>query len=528
MPQLPPPALVAFSAADDPWIDTRTGPHYSQRGLRDLFLNAHIIDDLALTHPPAASALLRIAIAITARITGLDDAELTASQWNALRRTRLERGRFDPDAVHAYFDRHAWGVFDLARPWLQEPALRTQCDHSSGINAFVPGRPAGNNLAWFSPHGHHTAEPVPTAEALQILLIHHYYGRSGQCTPRTVDGITTGAKNSGPLRSSVSFHPLGRTLHETLLAGLPAFTGDEQLPGADACPWEEAAPSPQTPSSLVTWPGRLLTGQSQHAILLIPGSGGSTVTDAYLTWATKEPKEAEDAEEAKEPEIITDPYLSYRFITERKSVTRRRTKNRADASRAWWRELDTLVLAPDEHGTYVRPAVFDTLNDLPEDLRRRLRIRVHGFDQDGQAVDRQWYTAITPPLLNWTQEHDPAKAQRIAECCREAEQTAQRLATVTKKAWKTATHSGTSKTSTITWANKALAWYWPKAETVFWRLLAEPEADAPTAFAAAAAKALREVTETARIRHNSAAHAVALAITGLYRRRRPSAPRKTS
>ncbi|MGJ3558114.1 hypothetical protein ACR6C2_00830 [Streptomyces sp. INA 01156] len=43
--------------------------------------------------------------------------------------------------------------------------------------------PAGNNLAWFSPHSHHTAEPVPTAEALQILLIHHYYGRSGRGTP---------------------------------------------------------------------------------------------------------------------------------------------------------------------------------------------------------------------------------------------------------------------------------------------------------------------------------------------------------
>ncbi|WP_050493447.1 type I-E CRISPR-associated protein Cse1/CasA [Streptomyces sp. NRRL B-1381] len=515
-------SAATFSAADDPWIDTRTGPRYSQRGLRGLFLNAHTIDDLALPHPPAASALLRIATAITARITGLDDPELTASQWNTLRRTCLKQGRFDPDAVHAYFDQHAWDAFDPVRPWLQEPALRTQCDHSSGINAFVPGRPAGNNLAWFSPHGHHTAEPVPTAEALQIMLIHHYYGRSGQCTPRTVDGVTTGSQNSGPLRSSVSFHPLGRTLHETLLAGVPAFTGDEQLPGADACPWEEETPSPRPSSALVTWPGRLLTGLSQHAILLVPGPGGSTVTDAYLTWATKDP---EEADEPKEPEISTDPYLSYRFITERKSIARRRAKNRADASRAWWRELDTLVLAPDEHGTYVRPAVFDTLNDLPEDLRRSLRIRVHGFDQDGKVIDRQWYTAITPPLLNWTQEHDPAKAQRIAECCREAEQTAQRLATAAKKAWKTATHSGASKT---TWANKALTWYWPKAETVFWRLLDEPETDAPAAFAAAAAAALREVTEAARIRHNSAAHAVAHAVKDLHRQRRPSAPRKTA
>ncbi|MFD5453528.1 type I-E CRISPR-associated protein Cse1/CasA [Streptomyces olivaceus] len=513
MPALP-SSTATFSAADDPWIDIRTGRQYDQVGLRALFLNAHHIDDLALPLPPAASALLRIAIAITTRITGLDDPELTASQWNALRRSRLEDGRFNPDAVHAYFDQHVWDAFDLVRPWLQTPSLHTECDHSTGINAFVPGRPAGNNLAWFSPHGHHTAEPVPTAEALQILLVHHYYGRAGMGTPRTMKHTTSGKQTSGPLRSSVSFHPLGRTLHETLLAGVPAFTGDDQPPGADACPWEEAAPpDPQTLlHGPVAWPGRQLTGLSRHAILLVPGHDGTTVTDAYLTWATQQPKP-----------ITTDPYLAYRIIPERKNVARRRTLHRADASRAWWRDLETLLLAPDEHGTHRRPAIFDTLNDLPESVRRSLRIRVHGFDQDGKAVDHQWYTAITPPLLNWTQEHDPVKAQRIAECCREAEQVAQRLAMVAKQAWDAATHSRTTQPS---WAKRALTRYWPKAETVFWRLLKEPDAEAPAAFADAAAAALREITEAARIRHTAAARAVAHAVQDLYRR--PATPRKAA
>jgi CRISPR system Cascade subunit CasA len=508
-----PPPTTPFSAADNPWIDVRTGCQYDQVGLRSLFLDAHRIDDLALPQPPAASALLRIAVAITARITGLDDPELTASQWNALRRSRLEEGRFDPHAVHTYFDQHSWDVFDPTRPWLQTPSLRTQCDHSTGINAFVPGRPAGNNLAWFSPHGHHTAEPVPTAEALQILLIHHYYGRAGTGTPRTLSSATSKKQTSGPLRSSVSFHPLGRTLHETLLVGVPAFTGDDQPPGADACPWEEAAlPGPQATPTPVTWPGRQLTGLSRHAILLVPGDDNTTVTDAYITWATQDPKP-----------ITTDPYLAYRIIPETKNVARRRTLYRADASRAWWRDLETLLLAPDEHGTHRRPVIFDTLNDLPEPVRRRLRIRVHGFDQDGRATDRQWYTAITPPLLNWTQEHDPVKAQRIAECCRQAEQTAQRLATVAKQAWDTATHSRTTQPP---WAHRALTRYWPKAETAFWRLLEEPDTAAPTAFADAAAAALREITEAARVRHTTAARAVAHAVRDLYRR--PATPRKAA
>ncbi|MGW0939722.1 type I-E CRISPR-associated protein Cse1/CasA [Streptomyces sp. NPDC002666] len=515
MPALSPPP-VTFSAADNSWINVRTGPQYNQVGLRALFLDAHTIDDLALPHPPSASALLRIAAVITARITGLDDPELTASQWNALRRACLDEGRFDPDAVNAYFDQHAWDVFDPVRPWLQDPSLRIQCTRSNGINDFVPGRPAGNNLAWFSPHGHHTAEPVPTAEALQILLIHHYFGRSGMGTPRTLDGATSKKQTSGPLRSTVSFHPLGRTLHETLLAGVPAFTGDEQPPGADACPWEEPVPPDRkAPPGPPTWPGRQLTRLSRHAILLLPGQGGTTVTDAYITWATQQPKP-----------ITTDPYLAYRFNPKQKDPARRRTVHHADASRAWWRELDTLLLAPDEHGTHRRPAIFDTLNDLPEPVRRALRIRVHGFDQDPKAIDWQWYTALTPPLLNWTQEHDPAKAQRISECCREAEGAAHQLATVTKAAWMAATGSSPTPNQQPPWTGRALTRYWPKAETVFWQLLDDPGTSAPTAFADAAAAALREVTEAARIRHTSAARAVAHAIRKLYRK--PAAPRKAA
>ncbi|MER5852966.1 type I-E CRISPR-associated protein Cse1/CasA [Streptomyces sp. NPDC002012] len=515
MPPLPPPA--SFSAADDPWIDVRTGHCYDLVGLRGLFLRAHTIDDLAIPHPPAASALLRIAVAIAARITALDDPELSASQWTALRRRYFDRGRFDPDAVNSYFDQHRWGVFDPARPWLQDSALSSQCDRTTGINAFVPGRPAGNNLAWFSSHHHHTAEPVPTGQALQHMLIHHYYGRAGAGTPRTID--TTSKKlTSGPLRSSVSFHPLGRTLHETLLAGLPKFDGDEQLL-ADRCPWEEAGPpDPLAPPHPVTWPGRLLTGLSRYAVLLVPGDGGATVTDAYVTWATQHDKLT-----------TTDPYLAYRFDRE-KPVERRRSFHRADAARAWWRELDTLLLSPDEHSTRRRPAIFDTLNDLPVPLRRSLRIRVHGFEQDGKTVDRQWYTALTPPLLNWTQEHDPHKAQRIAECCQEAERVAQRLATVTKQAWDATTSpprpdtkpSKSNRSKTPAWVGKAAARYWVLAETVFWRLLDESDTPAHTAFADAAATALREITKTARIQHKSAARAIAVAARDLYCRPNPS------
>ncbi|MFE1908470.1 type I-E CRISPR-associated protein Cse1/CasA [Streptomyces gardneri] len=520
MPSIPSP-IRSFSAADHPWIDVRTGHRYDTTGLRDLFLTAHTIDDLAIPYPPAASALLRIAVAIAARITGLDDPDLTATQWTRLRREALARGAFDPNAVHAYFDQHHFDVFHPTRPWLQDPRLPSQCTRTEGINRFTPGRPGGNNLAWFSAHHHELATPLPTGQALQYLLIHHFYGPSGTGTPRTVNGTTSGTLSSGPLRATVSFHPLGRTLHETLLAGLPKFLGDEQLL-ADTCPWEDdhVPDDPAANPQPVTWPGRLLTGRSRHAVLLVPGDDQETVTDAYVTWSTQQPRlEA------------TDPYLVYRIDPE-KPVDRRRTARRADAERAWWRELEPLVLAPDEHRAQRRPEVFDTLNDLPSDVRTTLRVRVHGFDQDGKVINRQWYTALTPPLWAWTQEHDPDRAQRIAECCQAAEDIAIRLTQAADQAWAdTTTPRNDSapakqrKPKASLWAAKAAALYWPLAETAFWQLL-DDDTPADRAFARQAATALRQVTRTARARNQQAARAVALAVKTLRSKDLP--PKKSS
>jgi CRISPR system Cascade subunit CasA len=510
-----PSASARFNVADDPWVDVRAATRYHQVGLREFLLNAHHFDDLAVAIPPAASALLRIAVAITARITGLDDPDLTADEWTARRRALLAHpDGFDPTAVNAYFNRHHFEVFDPVRPWLQDPALSTECDQPTGINRLIHGRPAGNNLAWFSPHTDTDPAPIPTAEALHHLLIHHYYGPSGCVTPRTARKSRHRRATAGPLRSTISFHPLGNTLYETLLAGIPKFLGDEQtLP--DHCPWEEPhPPEPHTHPHPVTWPGRLLTGRSRHAILLIPGDDGTTVTNAYLTWATQHPKLH-----------ATDPYL---IITTdpTKPIRRRRTPRRADADRAWWRELDTLLLAPDEQHTSRRPEIFDTLNDLPPALRRTLRIRIHAFDQDTKTLDRLWYTAITPPLLNWTQEHDPQRAERIAECCRAAEQVAARLTTAANHAWRQTLHPHTTaprprtaaeRPTSGAWTAPTRALYWELAEPIFWRLLDDPDTPADQAFIRAAATALRQVTETARIQHRAAGRAVALAIAALRR-----------
>ncbi|WP_330301545.1 MULTISPECIES: type I-E CRISPR-associated protein Cse1/CasA [unclassified Streptomyces] len=496
--------------------------HQEYLGWRELLLRAHEIEDLALPLPPAASAVLRLLIAIVARTTGLDDPEMGVGEWAARRRALLkEPDGFDADAIHGYFEKHTWDLFDPARPFLQDPRLAVQCKDRAGVNKLVFGRPEGNNLAWLSPHTDTDPQPVPSAQALWHLLIHHYYGASGTCSVRAIGDRRLGNATAGPLRSTLSFHPLGRTLYETLLAGLPK-PADHWPDATDRCPWEEPElPDPLAPPPAVTWPGRLLTGRSCHALLLIPSADGRQVTDAYVTWATETKL------------LATDPFLIHHLDTN-KPVNERHKPRRADADRALWRDLDALLLAGDETSTVQRPDAFTTLNDLPPDLRARLRVRVHGFDQEGRTNNRTWYTALTPPIWPWTQEHDPDTAERIAECRIAAEDIGTRLDEVSRQAWRTvttpstATHRSSRPPKRLpAWTKQARAAYWPRAETVFWRLLEHPDHNARAAFAAEAVAVLQDVTRPAITQHFLTARAVAAAVTELRRPPHPT-PRRTS
>lgn len=490
-------------------------------GLRHLFTRAHLIEDLALPIPPAASALLRMLVSIAARITGLDDPDMSTGDWHARRRALLDTpGGFPEDAVHAYFDQYVWDLFDPVRPWWQDPALARQCRKRAGVNALVFGRPAGNNLAWFGPHRDTAPQPVPSDQAWWHLLLHHSYGAAGRCSTRTIGARSSGKATAGPLRGTISFHPHGRNLYETLLAGVPPFTGDSQ-DTPDACPWEQATPpDPLQPPPPVTWPGRLLTGRSRHALLLVPAPDGRTVTDAYLTWATQHSRL-----EAIDPYLITD-------TDPQAPVERRRSPRKADRDRAVWRDLDPLLLAGDEAATSTRPAVFDTLNDLPPDVRAALRVRVHGFDQECRTRNRAWYTALTPPVWTWCQEHDPDRARRIAECRATAEYLAARLTQAATQAWRETTtpqHGAHTRhrapARTPSWAARSRALFWPQAETTFWRLVNDdPQAPARPAFAENAVHALRTATRPALVQHQHAAAAVSRAIAAL--RAEPVRPKR--
>ena len=502
----PPP--TATDVRDAPLIPAlhRDGP--SVFGLRRLLQEAHKIRDLAIPIPPAASALLRLLYAIVARITRLDDPDLDADEWTAARNALLGAdGGFDPDAIDGYLDREdladRWYLFGGARPFLQDASLTTVCAERAGVNKLVFGRAAANTPVWWEHSTNEDPSPLRTEEAFWHLLVQHYYGPSGKCSARRVAGKAVSNATAGPLRRTVSFHPLGATLYESLILGVPQ-PGSAESDAEDVCPWEAPAlPDPLAPDTLVTWPGDLLTGRSRDAILLVPSEDHEWVIDAYITVGTTQgPREA------------IDPYVIIDHSKDGRPYARR-----ADASRALWRDLDALLLTSTPAAT-CRPTIFDIWNQMPARVGERLRVRAYGFDQDGQQVDHSWFTAVTPPVLGWSQENDPAMAHRVAACRATAEDVAKKLEFVSALAWAGAFGPPPKDGDRVKvdprrpgpWRKTAMAAYWSAAERGFWSLL-ETDVAPLTVFIADADRALTAAVGGGQHRQRTAralAHARAI------------------
>lgn len=471
----------------DRWLPARSRDATESIGLHELFLCAHELTDIDSPITPAASGLWRILTVIAARVTGLDDMTLGADAWHDRRADILTaEGRFDPQRVSAYFDRYRerFDLFHPEQPFLQDPRLAEQCGKNSGINKLVLTRPSGQNQIWFDHHHDLDTRSLSANEAVWYLLAQLYYGPSGRCTSRTVSGVTEANSTAGPLRSAISFHPLGRTLFESLVTGIPYL---EKVPhGDDLAPWERDTPhdplgAPPFPAGV----GGVLAGSFRHSVLL--RHVGKRVEDAWITWAWRKPT----------PEV-KDPYLVYQL-----SKTGNIYARGASTSRAIWRDVDALLLhdVGDRHSH--RPAVLDSAISLPMDVLDALRVRAFGFDQDGQTRDRQWFTATTPRILSMLQDDDVANG--VSRTRATAERAERHLRTALRNVWVAINDPsngiGLPSRKDVPagpWPERGSVRYWPHAERVFWRRVNERDfADSGSEFVRLAVDAYDEVTGSA-------------------------------
>lgn len=443
----------------------RAGGSLEWVGLRELFLRAHEVTDLALAVPPAAAGLWRILYAMAFRISGLDAARSTAEAWLLDRHRLLERGAgFDRRRVEEYFGPDRFDLFHAQRPFLQDPRLRAECAKSSGVNKLVFSRPSGSNQVWFEHFDDAATVPLTAPEAAWHLIAQVYYGAAGRCTTRTVGVQSEANSTAGPLRGSVSYHPLGANLFESLLCGLCPPHDAIDADASDLAPWErEELTDPLGPPTPPSWPVGILTGRSRHAVLLMPAPDG-TVVDAYLTWAWRAPGLP-----------ATDPYLLQRLSREGAYYV-----PLADHTRALWRDLDALITQSSPGSDRVRPEVFDHLDGwLPESVWSALRVRAFGFDQDRQTRDTQWFTATTPPVLRLLRREETLAQARVGELRTGAEDAEGVLRAALRDAWSSSsTPGGGARTRRPggfgPWVGRALAYYWPRAEQVFWQHVETP------------------------------------------------------
>ncbi|MFE3455548.1 type I-E CRISPR-associated protein Cse1/CasA [Nonomuraea sp. NPDC059194] len=462
---------MSFDLLTRDWLPVRTGDDRQMIGLVELFQRAHDLTDIEVSPPPAASGLWRVLTVIAARMTGLDDVKLSAEQWGDRQAEVLERGCFDQATVEAYFARYAnrFDLFDQHRPWMQDPRLRAECKSSSGVNKLVMSRAAGNNQVWFDHTTTLTPRPIAAGEAVFHMLMQLYYGPSGQCTPRTVGTVAGGNSKAGPLRRTISYHPLGRTVFESLVAGIPPAY-EYRTGGQDVAPWEaDELPDPRALPPRPSGIAGLLTGRFQHAVLLERSPKDDCVTDAWITWAWR------DAEFPAK-----DPYLVYQQSKDGSQYARQ-----ADASRALWRDFDSLLLEDvgDEHRR--RPVVLGNVEDLRGTLLPVLRVRAFGFDQDGQTRDKEWISGLTPALLALA--NDPAAARAVSDLRQSAERTQAHLRWALKDVWISindpSNGDGKPQRKDISegpWPAQGAARYWRRAERIFWEAVNNRAFDAGT------------------------------------------------
>jgi CRISPR system Cascade subunit CasA len=448
-----------FNLLTEPWIPVRWAPGArpdeppDRVGLRTLLARCHEIEQLAPAQPHVHAALLRILYALTARVTGLDE-QGRAGDWLERREEVIDAGRLSEPRIDAYVARFEdrFFLYDEVggRPWMQDPRLAKQCDpvNTAGVNKLIMTRPSGNNHAWFR-HGSDGQPDLPSsADAALHLLTWHYYGPAGRCSSREVNSVKSASTTAGPLRTALSYHPEGRTLFETLLAGLvePVSTVSAET---DLCPWEwEQLRDPETLPEPPEGPCARLTACSQHAVLLVPGGDkGEVAKDAFITWAYRQGRMERD-----------DPYLIWQI-----SQQGNRYPRPADSRRALWRDVDALLAhrVSDSDGPQP-PRVFETARGLWP----WLRVRALGFEQEGQAKNIQFVEASTPAILGNRELEQPSTRAKVARLRQLGEIYGRRLDRATRRAYQT--YLDDPKADAGAWTADVAARYWPAAEREFW------------------------------------------------------------
>ncbi|MFI8323816.1 type I-E CRISPR-associated protein Cse1/CasA [Streptomyces sp. NPDC085529] len=424
--------------------------------LPELVAGLHLLDAYVPANVAAEAAIRRLVAAFVARIGGLDHG--TQEEWEDRLDELLGAGRLDPAVVKGYFSRFVFDLADPVRPFLQHPALATECSKSASPGKLHFDRAAGNNAPWWD----HTPQDVPMdlVTAFEGIVLWRGYGSCGTGAQRNHRGKNTKTMKAGPYRSLVSYFPECRNLFLSALLSCPPPAVWPTGTGEDLAPWETDAPAdPMTPM-VPAGPIGLLTGRTAHHILVNVADG--QISECWVAWGT-----LADLPAARDP-----------FVLDREKGGAVRGSHR----RGLLRDFDALIAASDPSvkapaGVH-RPAWIDVYAQLPPEQLESLgpvRVRAVGYDQDKREMgDSIAYTATTPETLAaCLPGRQPQRARIVAVGRQDCERAEQHLMEQLRRAWRKLDPGAKSSP----WAEQAQTQFWDRADRLFWeavRVVTDP------------------------------------------------------
>lgn len=173
-------AHPAFDLTTEPWLPVLIQGEVQYLGLRDLFLRAHEIDDLAETDHFVRAGLRRLLEVLTLELLGLSSA--SNEEWE----DRLDDGAgFRPDEVEALLDaeREYLYLWHPRTPFLQRldllKALTSVYGRDRLAAELIPHVPNDSSQAWFLKGGEVGADGLAAAEVARYLTARWFYALGG-------------------------------------------------------------------------------------------------------------------------------------------------------------------------------------------------------------------------------------------------------------------------------------------------------------------------------------------------------------
>ena len=215
-----------FNLVTDPWIPVAGGPV----SIDDALVDAHLFEGWPCSDPAFSEALIRLLVPMVYRVTGLDDPGLSRYEFAERQGSLMGQGRLDADKMRAYLAHYRdrfWLVNPPAgcSPFAQDPSLATV--EPKPPSKLVVSWASGNNPL-LGPHA--PTDVLPAEIAAQQLLVQRCYASGGlpnkhQHPAHPDKGEFVGS----PLRGTISVHPVGANLAETLIGHLVPLPHDTAI-----------------------------------------------------------------------------------------------------------------------------------------------------------------------------------------------------------------------------------------------------------------------------------------------------------